>query len=70
MKIDPTKRVLHRERVVKQFSGRTVTPSIVAGVIGVDRAAACRILQRLVALGHARYGAERGHYVVGKARKA
>lgn len=62
----PRKRVLHRERVVKKFAGRRTSPRDVSIYLGVDRAAACRVLQMLVRRGEAQLGALRGEYVIRK----
>lgn len=61
-------RVLQRVRVVQHFGGRTVFPLDVSTSLGVDRAAACRLLQRLVQLGQAKRTAQRGAYYVYKKR--
>ena len=60
----PKKRVLHRERVAKRFAGKTTSPREVAVFLGVDRAAACRILQTLVKRGEAGLGQFHGDYAV------
>lgn len=60
------KRTLHRERVSVKFSGKYTSPKDVSDFLGVDRAAACRILQMLVKRGEAKTGALRGEYLVYK----
>ncbi len=65
-KESPKKRTLHRERVTEKFNGKYVSPKDVSEFIGVDRAAACRILQMLVKRGEAKTGALRGEYLVYK----
>lgn len=66
-KVPAKTRTLHRERVAAKFSGKYVSPKDVSEYIGVDRAAACRILQMLVKRGEAKTGALRGEYLVYKA---
>lgn len=50
------------ERVRRYYAGGTVSPTLVAKRLGVDRAYACRILQSMTLKGYATRTAERGRY--------